>query len=94
MKNKSFVKSFLIVVTVLAIAGLGFLTVQAQGLVETSNTNADIIAQKFINQINVISSVRIDDAIFSDATFRSLIDWSRPIPEEQKGRANPFAPLN
>ena len=93
---KNLFSHFFILAAIVALVGYTFISVQAQeGLVQTtSNPNADIVAQKFINQINILNSVRIETSIFADESFQSLIDWSRPIPDEEKGRANPFAPIN
>ncbi len=59
---------------------------------ESSATEADMIAETFIRQFEIISSVKLDTSIFESPVFRSLEDFSKPIPEEQRGRANPFAP--
>lgn len=66
------------------------------GIVSSDNSyagEADLLAAKFIRQFEIISRVRIDTAVLNTPSFRSLVDFSRPIPEEQPGRANPFAPF-
>lgn len=75
-------------------------SVRAEGLVTTTTASplgddaeASLIAAKFIKQIAILNKVKIDDGIFSDPSFQSLEDWSRPIPDEAAGRANPFAPF-
>lgn len=89
-------KYLFLFLTTIVIAGYAFISVQAQGLLaeDSGGSSADIIAQKFINQINILNSVKIETSIFNDASFQSFVDWSRPIPEEEKGRDNPFAPIN
>jgi len=95
---KKTIKNTFLFLTVIVLVGYAVISVQAQQnslLVQTtSNTNADIVVQKFINQINIVSSVRVETTLFSNEVFRSFVDWSRPIPEEEKGRTNPFAPIN
>ena len=70
-----------------------FAYAQTDLLVEESNTESSVIAQKFVNQINSLNSVELSADIFSNPVFQSLVDFSRPIPEESKGRNNPFAPI-
>jgi hypothetical protein len=48
--------------------------------------------QDFLPLLNLIKGVSFDEKFFDDALFRSLIDFSEPVKEEQKGRDNPFAP--
>lgn len=60
---------------------------------EPSNTESSVIAQKFVNQINSLNGVDLNANIFNNPVFQSLVDFSRPIPEESKGRNNPFAPI-
>lgn len=40
-----------------------------------------------------LKSVRLDESIFSDPIFQSLLDTSIELNLEPKGRPNPFAPL-
>jgi hypothetical protein len=46
-----------------------------------------------LSLLNQIRSLRIDTALFNDAAFRSLVDYSVAITPENVGRPNPFAPL-
>lgn len=48
--------------------------------------------QDFLPLLNLIKGVNFDEKFFDDTLFRSLIDFSEPVKEEQKGRDNPFAP--
>lgn len=41
--------------------------------------------------LTLVKNVKFDGAIFSDPTFQSLADFSKPIEPEEKGRPNPFA---
>ncbi len=95
---KKTIKNTFLFLAIIVLVGYAVISVQAQQdslLIETtSNSNADIVVQKFINQINIISSVQVETTLFSEGVFDSFVDWSRPIPEEEKGRANPFAPIN
>lgn len=95
-------KTFLILILLLAFAAT-IVRVNAQeerdGIVTTMNeafaldTGASVIAAKFIKQINILNKVTLNDGVFEDASFTSLIDKSEVIPDEEAGRANPFAPF-
>lgn len=41
--------------------------------------------------LTLVKNVQFDGTLFSDPTFQSLADFSRPIEPEDKGRTNPFA---
>lgn len=93
-------KKTFIIIAAAAIVALLATHVSAQdsanGLVSTEDsvsTQADVLAAKFIKQVNVISKVKIDTRVLEDSAFRSLTDFSRPIPQELRGRSNPFAPF-
>ena len=93
-------KNILIIFAIVALMVLAAsASAQEEGaLITTSggsglDTEAGLIAAKFIKQISILNKVKIDDSIFSDPTFMTLSDWSRPIPDEAAGRVNPFAPF-
>lgn len=86
--------------TLLVASVIRITSVEAQeignGLIFNPDTSIDseatILAAKFVRQIDIISKVKINTGLFESDTFKSLRDWSRPIPTEESGRANPFAP--
>lgn len=41
--------------------------------------------------LTLVKNVQFDGTLFSDPTFQSLADFSKPIEPEDKGRENPFA---
>lgn len=63
---------------------------EAEGDVKTAQKKAP--NQEFLPLFNLIKNVNFDDTLFNDAVFRSLIDFSKPVREEQRGRDNPFSP--
>lgn len=40
-----------------------------------------------------LRSIELNENIFNDPVFKSLINFSRPIAPEPVGRENPFAPV-
>ncbi len=51
--------------------------------------NQDLIALLYN-----LRAITLDNAIFSDPIFMSLVDFSQVLVAEPVGRENPFAPLN
>lgn len=53
------------------------------------------IAQKITAQLDRLEQLKnkLSGDLFSDPIFNSLVDYSQPLPDEPKGRANPFAPI-
>lgn len=100
-KNILIIAVFLLMIAALVIPHtFSASSVNAQeGLITTSalpagnDSEASLIAAKFIKQISILNRVKISGSLFSDPSFQTLKDWSRPIPEEAAGRPNPFAPF-
>lgn len=60
---------------------------------EAGAPNSSITAD-FLSLLLSVKNIKLDDAIFSDNAFNSLIDSSITlIPDGNEGRPNPFAPL-
>ncbi len=52
-----------------------------------------IDGQAILTLMNNLKNVNLDDSIFSDKTFASLISFERPLREQIAGRPNPFLPI-
>jgi hypothetical protein len=51
-------------------------------------------ASEFVILLNNLRSVDLKSSIFSNPAFAGdLQDFTTPLPDRQKGRSNPFAPL-
>lgn len=59
---------------------------------EDTDTGQKLPSQEFLPLLNLIRSVDFDDKFFTDSVFRSMVDFSEPVKEEQRGRENPFSP--
>ena len=58
-----------------------------------ANKNSTI-AKDFLALLLSVTSIKLDDAIFSDSAFQSLNDSSITlVPDGNEGRINPFAPI-
>lgn len=52
------------------------------------------VAQDFLALLLSVTSIKLDDSIFSDPAFASLRDSSITlVPDGNEGRVNPFAPI-
>jgi len=56
-------------------------------------TQEPAVKREIIALLVDLQSIRIKSDFFSDQAFRSLYDFSTPIPDEPRGRTNPFAPV-
>ncbi|MEK7071418.1 MAG: hypothetical protein AAB943_00595 [Patescibacteria group bacterium] len=61
----------------------------------TNNSNVNSsLAQDFLSLLLNITSLKLDDSIFSDPAFLTLHDSSIIlVPDGNEGRPNPFAPI-
>jgi len=93
-------KTIIITIALFGIAAFVFADVNAQesenGLIADKNpvsSEASVLAAKFIKQVNIISKVKINTEVLKGPIFKSFADFSRPIPQEERSRTNPFAPF-
>lgn len=65
---------------------------------ETGTSPESVEAQaqgaRILLLLNQIKALKIDDSIFKSAVYKSLVDYTVTIPEQNVGRANPFAPTS
>lgn len=54
---------------------------------------ATLETQDFLRRLQELRAVELDDSLFSDDEFRSLVDWHREVEPESVGRSNPFSPF-
>ena len=54
---------------------------------------AKAASDRVVKLLNEINSLKIDDSIFESAVYKSLIDYTVAIPEQNIGKSNPFAPF-
>ena len=57
------------------------------------STDASAVGTRVLSLLNQINSLKIDTSIFNSLVYRSLVDYSITIPEQNVGRPNPFAPI-
>lgn len=102
--QKSSSKSTFIIIIVIIIVALGIYfyysgtpdantnsSLQAQNTPEASD--AQLVGSRVLSLLNQINSLKIDTSIFNSTVYKSLVDYSIAIPEQNVGRPNPFAPI-
>lgn len=57
--------------------------------------NSDELAegQVILSLLDKLNKVKLDEEVFSNKTFVSLVDFEREIADQVKGRQNPFLPI-
>jgi hypothetical protein len=53
-----------------------------------------VIDGDLLSTLGQLKRLRLDETIFSNQSFMSLTDQSKPLPAQTSGRANPFAPFD
>ena len=51
------------------------------------------IERELLAELLQLQEINLDDSLFNDPAFQSLVDFSRPIQAQPIGRENPFAPI-
>ena len=64
----------------------------SSGSLLSSPTSDQAVGSAELALLNQIKSLKIDTSLFQDPVYQSLVDYSVPIPPENVGRPNPFAP--
>lgn len=102
-QQQSSKKTFLILIVIIAVAlGAYFYfkgepddssisSLEAQNSPETADAQA--VGIRVLSLLNQINSLKIDASIFESAVYKTLVDYTITIPEQNVGRPNPFAPI-
>ena len=93
--------SIKLILAIVIIAGLGFVGFQyvsngtpaSDGLTTVGVSDTSKMGAQVLSALNQLQQLKLDGSIFDDKTFKSLKDFSRPLPTEEVGRTNPFAPI-
>ena len=59
----------------------------------TSTEGTSPLSQQILTTLSQLHTLKLDSALFKDPVFVSLNYFGAPIPEQQAGRRNPFAPV-
>jgi len=89
-------KTTISVIAAIVIAAIAYFYYTGSTATSTSlvaSTNNAAVGSQVLDLLNQIQSLNIDASIFSDPGYKTLRDYSVPIPTVDVGRPNPFAPL-
>lgn len=94
----SMLQNLIAILGIVIIGGVGYyLYVSNSSLnsttVSTAN-EASIQAAQFLSRLNELKTLTLDDGIFNDPRFRSLVDSRADVMPVPIGRPNPFAVSN
>ena len=78
---------------VVAIAGLLYWWSGSESAPVLTQEPSSPLSGDLLVTLGNLTAIRLDESIFSDATFQSLTDFGVTIPPQATGRRNPFAPL-
>ncbi len=93
----SLLKNILFALALAVILWLGYKVFFAED--ETAPLNAEAVTeasrdtQEFLGLLQQLRVLRLDEQMFNDARFQSLVDHRQAIIPEPVGRKNPFLPI-
>lgn len=53
----------------------------------------ELVGKEVIDTLHRLEQIRLDASLFSSPEFRNLEEFNLVIPEQARGRINPFAPV-
>lgn len=90
----STLQNLIAVLGIILVGGVGYyLYVQNSSLSSTTVTatnEASVQAAQFLSRLNELKTLNLDDSIFNDPRFRSLVDVREDVSPVPVGRQNPF----
>ena len=58
------------------------------------SSSALLETKDFLQRFQAFESVELDDSVFTDRRFGSLVDFRQPVIPTVIGRPNPYQPVN
>lgn len=94
-------KQIIIAVVVIIVAFFGFkmffgnptASTDVPLVAETGTAPQFVDGQAILILLNRLNRVTLNDSIFSNSTFNSLVSFAVPIQDQAIARPNPFAPI-
>ena len=100
MKNIFHSKTGIIVIIVVIILVIAYFYYEGGSGSSTASTSLlqqqasdQSIGAAELSLLDQIQSLKIDTSLFQDPAYKTLVDYSVPIPQDGVGRPNPFAPF-
>ena len=90
-------KTLIIIVVIVILGGFAykFFTKSAEDDASlVSNKDSSIkVGADLLAALATLDTLKLDTEFFKDITFKRLTKFSQDIPQQPKGRTNPFAPI-
>ena len=90
-----------IIITVVIIAGLLYFAFmggepnpEEVGSLDVSNLGAQTVGSDVVVLLGQINAISIDKNFFQSAIYKSLVDYTQPVPVQPVGRPKPFEPFD
>ena len=86
----------IIIIALLVVLGFiaySYLGVGKSAAPLTASPATTPVEEQLIALLLELKSIKLDAAIFANASFQSLSDFSQTLVPEPVGRTNPFAPI-
>ena len=90
---------WIILISVIVIAAIAYFYFTGQtgtpstSLITDTSSENDIVGSQVLGLLSQIQTLKIDKSFFDDPGFRTLIDYTVPVTQQNVGRQNPFAPI-
>lgn len=95
----SLLKNILFALALAVILWLGYTLFFAENDTSRTALNAEVASQaardtqEFLQTLQQLRDIELNQHIFTDARFQSLVDHRQAVVPEPVGRSNPFAPI-
>ena len=99
-------KNLVVIIIIVLLSAFGIFMYMSSAVVPASTDQGSLVAggflgdngttfsgREFLKSLVNIQSIKLNDAIFKDAVFSSLRDFSKTLTPQEKGRVNPFLPI-
>jgi hypothetical protein len=86
----------IVILVVLGVGGyFAYRSSSSDALLSSSSTATETsqVSRELLLTISDLKTITLDNSIFTDEAFVSLVDFRVDIPLQPVGRDNPFAPL-
>jgi hypothetical protein len=64
-----------------------------ESVISPASSDAREVGNRVLILLNQINALNIDETIFESPAYKSLVDYTITVPEQNVGRPNPFAPI-
>ncbi|OIP77647.1 MAG: hypothetical protein AUK16_01390 [Parcubacteria group bacterium CG2_30_44_11] len=89
------IQNLIVLLGIILIAFLGYYlytqNANSQLMNGTIDNQVALETSLFLERLIILQGISLDDSLFSNSRFQSLVDFSEPIIPQPIGRDNPFS---